>query len=859
MFQDLLGQALVEIARGHEEELCRVTEALRTENANLTSQLTRLQMQLSFASQLPSADAPPKPPPLDMPNAAPPLPPPELSSLPGTVDHGDKGELEAVPGTVDHGDELAGAQSQEAPGLPMARLFSCEPDVTEQLQECPSQKSELPVNSPSQRSQLPAHMSQSQSVLRLTPLALTSENSFTLEAVPPSNHTVQLHPPWRQACVSSKRASSTRGSQSPGLHKLMFTPVHVVERVADGSCCWNCLNSLVMDPGSNKRRAFEVFGLLLIFYDLVWWPAQIFGYTSVPFTDVILWLSSAFWKCDLLMSFFVGFTIHDQGLIEMRVSKVARHYAMTWLPIELSLVLLDSTLNALILLSDHKVADLGGDTFLAKVPYLRMIRLLRLIKATNIISDLSDRIQSETTRILVRVLKLLFFIMLINHLVACCWYAVGISDLEREDTWVKANDLNGKGKVYAYTTALHWSMTQFTPASMEVVPVNELERSFTICVIVSAMVIFSSFISTITNAMNQLKNLNSERNAELVKLRRFFSERRVSASLVARISSCIHQSTKLTSSRVHSEDISILELLPVSLKCDLAEEVFAPTLCAHPFFLTWGGYYPRECKRLCLAARSLSLNAQDELFNTGQASGSMYFLTSGAMVFTRDDRELAELPAFVSPGQWLAEPSLWIQWKHVGHVSSTENCELVSLHCEPAIKVLAQNTSTISGARRYARTFAAYFDRQPDRLSDVWADMDVIEAFVSEAFIRHEKELLRQVLVSTVMKDLVRPGPLSRMSSRLSSNSMDAFPDEQTNLTALEERVRKYSADGQKRKEALGLRGSDSEGSCDGSVNPPVFRDPQSTPSIGRGTFGLNGLNVVPGITSAFRVLTRKT
>ena len=56
-------------------------------------------------------------------------------------------------------------------------------------------------------------------------------------------------------------------------------------------------------------------------------------------------------------------------------------------------------------------------------------------------------------RILVRVLKLLVFIMLINHLIACSWHAVGINDLEREDTWVKANDLKGKGTVYAYTTA----------------------------------------------------------------------------------------------------------------------------------------------------------------------------------------------------------------------------------------------------------------------------------------------------------------------------------------------------------------------------------------------------------------------
>ncbi|CAE8741168.1 unnamed protein product [Polarella glacialis] len=827
MFQDLLDKALVEIARGHEEDLCRATEALQTENASLAGQLARLQMQLSSASQLPSEDAPPKPPPLpEMPKAAPPGPPPEVSSayrgrggaevephvnhavdLPGFVDHCDEGALEVVPNSStecnrkEHTADAfvrplsAGAQSQDPPAIPMERheiANALNSSQIEQLQGCLSNSLGLPV-----------HLSESKSVVGLTSATMEDEHS-----------TLQRHPVWKSACV--KPLISPRISNgSHILQKLRSSPVNVVPRDTERSCCWSCLNSLVMNPGSNKRVAFEVCGILLIFYDLVWWPAQVFGYISVPLTRAILWLSSTFWACDLLVSFFVGFTIHNQGLIEMRVSKIARHYAMTWLPIDLLLVLLDWTLNTLILLSENAVADLRIDAFLEKVQFLRLLRLLRLFKATNVISVLSDRVQSETMRILLRVLKLLIFIMLINHLIACCWYAVGTNDLEREDTWVKKADLKEKGTVYAYTTALHWSITQFTPASMEVVPVNELERSFTIVVILSAMVIFSSFISTITNAMTQLRNLNSERNAELVKLRRFFSEHKVSASLVARISSCIHQSTKLTSSRVHSENVSILALLPKSLKCDLAEEVFSPTLCEHPFMSMWCEYYPRESKRLFLAAKSSSLGAKHELFHTGQVAESMYFLSSGAMVFIRDDREFAETPAFVGPGQWLAEPALWIKWKHVGHVSSTEtNCELVSLHCETAIRVLSQNTSTISGARRYAKTFAAYFDKQSDQLSDVWADMDVLEAMVSAAFIKLEKELLRQAVVSTVIKDPKKPF-MARMKSRnLSSSFEEVLADQdqhKKNLTAMNERVRKYSVDGQTRREILGIRSSDSD------------------------------------------------
>ncbi|CAE8635923.1 unnamed protein product, partial [Polarella glacialis] len=884
MFQDLLRQALVEIARGHEEELCRVTEALRTENASLVGQLARLQMDLGSASQLPSADAPPKPPPLDMPNAG--------VDLPGTLDHGEDSALEAVANFPDESKRrFSDSSANES-----KRRFS------DRSSGSPSDEPRRPsirVLRPSDRQQslMSSTLRSNEGETLLFPPGDGSQALFPrlktkspclspADTMEDEHATVQLQQVWKLGRVASKRDISSNSNRriSIGSHTLgkqLASPSYVEPPEAERSSCCSCLNCLVIYPGSNKRAAFEVFGLLMIFYDLLWWPAQVFGYTSVPVTRAILWLSSAFWPCDLLMTFFVGFTIHDQGLIEMRVSKIARHYAMTWLPIDLLLVLLDWTLNLLMLLSDDGVADFGGGVFLEKVQYLRLLRLLRLFKATNIISVLSDRIQSETMRILVRVLKLLVFIMLINHLIACSWYAVGINDLEREDTWVKANDLKGKGTVYAYTSiltavfvlaclsagseALHWSITQFTPASMEVVPMNELERSFTIVVIVSAMVIFSSFISTITNAMTQLRNLNSERNAELVKLRRFFSERKVSASLVARISSCIHQSNKLISSRVHCEDISILELLPVSLKCDLAEEVFAPTLCAHPFILTWGEYYPKESKRLFLAARSSSLGAKHELFNTGQVAESMYFVSSGAMVYIRDAGESADIPTFVSPGQWLAEPALWIKWKHVGHASSTEkNCELVSFHCEAAIRVLSQNTSAISGARRYAKAFAAYFAQQSDKLSDLWADMDVLEIMVSAAFIKHEKELLRQAVANTVMKDTRGPGSMRRMKSQHLTSRLDEIRVDQDEhkktLTALNERLKKYNEDGPKRKEIFGIRSEDSDESYDVVVPisnsfrqmPEVLQNPQRTSSSGRGILGLSGL---PGIASAFRIL----
>lgn len=88
---------------------------------------------------------------------------------------------------------------------------------------------------------------------------------------------------------------------------------------------------------------------------------------------------------------------------------------------------------------------------------------------------------------------------------------------------------------YQYTTSLHWSLTQFTPASMEVVPTNAPERTYTSCVIIFALVIFSSFVSAITGSVTALQQARERSLRNQMLLRRYLSERGVSTALVFRI------------------------------------------------------------------------------------------------------------------------------------------------------------------------------------------------------------------------------------------------------------------------------------------------------------------------------------
>merc|ERR1712100_190361 len=96
-----------------------------------------------------------------------------------------------------------------------------------------------------------------------------------------------------------------------------------------------------------------------------------------------------------------------------------------------------------------------------------------------------------------------------NHLIACVWYGLHENFRGNLETWGTMFLPESSETAYNYATSLHWSLTQLTPASMEVHPRNVHERFFNICVVILAMVAFTSLISSITNAMNHLRDLNS--------------------------------------------------------------------------------------------------------------------------------------------------------------------------------------------------------------------------------------------------------------------------------------------------------------------------------------------------------------
>jgi len=113
-------------------------------------------------------------------------------------------------------------------------------------------------------------------------------------------------------------------------------------------------------------------------------------------------------------------------------------------------------------------------------------------------------------------------------------------------------------QTYMYFTSLHWSLTQFTPASMNVSAANTSERVMSILVLFFAMVAFSSIVGHITASMAHLQNLRGAQMKQFWLLRKYMKQRHIRRELQLRITKFLEYKAQKEHDTVHSSTVLIL-------------------------------------------------------------------------------------------------------------------------------------------------------------------------------------------------------------------------------------------------------------------------------------------------------------
>lgn len=539
------------------------------------------------------------------------------------------------------------------------------------------------------------------------------------------------------------------------------------------------LKFFILHPGSVKRMCWDVASMLLLAYDLVTIPfMSAFKPEEPAALRYLLWFTMGFWTFDIAMSFISGYETGQH--VVLVPLKIAKRYLRFWfwldiliLSVDWGFVLAQSGTSS----GGSEAARLGRS--LRALRFLRTFRFLRIAKLKRIVHEIQDRISTERISIWFGICKAITSLLFVNHLVACCWYGIGQlktcplqGAVETSNNlagscsndcgigWVHSLEMEEHPLTYRYATALHWSLAQFTPAPNEVFPQNLCERVFAVAVIVTALVFFSAFVSTVTAGVVQLRQLGMAKSNDFWKLRRFLRDWKVREHFRRRVIRYLEYAYQQQRQRVQEHDVKLLGLLSDHLRNELRQEVFQATLSGHPLFHTT---MMQERSRIFGSVLQSEALAQGDLaFDCGEQGVKMIFLISGILEYFMGELEdgpsteaetwlhnggAPPMPAGVAnsipqstsstsrlsaparneylkaegENHWVCEPVLWTStWLHLGDLQAYVDCSILTVDADRFCNAIQHNQLLWKGIRSYAAEFVIQLNTIPrEALTDL--------------------------------------------------------------------------------------------------------------------------------------------
>lgn len=467
------------------------------------------------------------------------------------------------------------------------------------------------------------------------------------------------------------------------------------------------MDRLVVHPDSGWHLAWIAVQCLLIGYDAVTIPLLVFDTPETLFSVTMAWGSASFWILDMVVQNFVGF--HADGVVDMRPPKIWRRYVRAGLPVDLPVNMIDWCLLVLeeVMSEANTAPDTAGIFRMSKASrayrLLRLFRLVRLLKLMSTLGNLLDQMLSHFVRVVVRLVRLVSFLLLMVHYIACMWYFLGSTgSAEDSPSWIRSRNFERQTHGELYANALHWTLSQFTPATIDIAPTNFHERVFAICVVFFVVIVFSSLVSSITTVVTFLRNLNSDKVAEEARIQEYLTSRQVSLALGNRVWHYFRQRSGSKSKRLHEKDIAFFMQLPEGLQMQLRVEAFMPTLSLHPLFKLYGRLDEGALVLIChLAVSEHCLWPNEEAYLEGTEAAHMLWIVSGRIEF----RPAVGKSAVLGPGQWACEAAIWCSWQHLGRAKATALSELVSVDAKKFQTIAAQRSWSVDRLQRYAALY----------------------------------------------------------------------------------------------------------------------------------------------------------
>lgn len=264
---------------------------------------------------------------------------------------------------------------------------------------------------------------------------------------------------------------------------------------------------------------------------------------------------------------------------------------------------------------------------------------------------------------------------------------------------------------------------------MHVQPQNPLERAFAILTILFAMLIFSSFVSAVTNSTMRLWSLGASQLQDQLQFRKFLHQNSISPELAHRLNRYLGVVQIARQNVLHMKDVKLVSSLSGPLQQQLRVELFIRYLDGHILFDMINSRNSHLMCRICSECLNDKLLSQHNMiFSAGQLTTEMGFISHGLAGYTLSSKRDSVVGVF--KGDWFCEPCLWTEWMHVGQLYAQLECEIISVTATAFRELAVLHPIALQLIRTYAVIYISLLNDRRERgeLSDLLIDLTRDEA-----------------------------------------------------------------------------------------------------------------------------------
>lgn len=129
---------------------------------------------------------------------------------------------------------------------------------------------------------------------------------------------------WKHTPQTLLELATASGTYTSSFH-LQGNVIRVGSSITDTS---HFMQRFILKPHSPCRTLWDLMSILVLSVDIVMVPMVAFDIPETTVLQVMNVTFTTFWTLDIFATFITGY--HDEGLIEMRPSKIFRNYVKSW-------------------------------------------------------------------------------------------------------------------------------------------------------------------------------------------------------------------------------------------------------------------------------------------------------------------------------------------------------------------------------------------------------------------------------------------------------------------------------------------------------------------------------------------------